>query len=141
MLPFPKRLLAATLLGALALGCEHADPLAPDQTDATFTSIQANVFNQSCALSGCHLGGSAPFGLDLSEGNAYDNLVGVASREVPALLRVQAGNPDDSYLVIKLEGSARMAPGTARMPFGRTPLSDEQIGLVRQWIQEGAQRN
>ena len=55
-----------------------------------------------------------------------------------ALLRVDPGNPDDSYLIIKLEGGDRIADGTARMPLGRTPLTPEQIAVVREWIASGA---
>ncbi len=128
-------LLVALLLAA---GCEHADPLEADPNDATLTSVQATVFNTSCAVSGCHLGGTSPFGLDLSDGQAFGTLVGVASREVPGLLRVEAGNATDSYLFIKISGGSRIASGTARMPLGRAPLSDEQIDLVRRWIDAGA---
>ncbi|MDX1741773.1 MAG: hypothetical protein R3178_10780, partial [Rhodothermales bacterium] len=103
----------------------------------SFSSIQQNVFAVSCAVSGCHLGGSASAQLDLSAGNAYSDLVGVASVEVPMLLRVEPGNPDDSYLVQKIEGS----PGIvgARMPRGRDPLSTEQIQSIRDWIEAGAE--
>ena len=134
------------LAGALLLlaGCEHDDPVDPmedDELQPTLSSIQENVFNQSCAVSGCHEGGSAPIGLDLSAGNAHTNLVNVSSGEVPDLLRVEPGNPDDSYLIIKLEGGSRMAEGTSRMPFGRDPLSSETIAVVRQWITNGAPDN
>ena len=54
-------------------------------------------------------------------------------------MRVAPGNPDDSYLVIKLEGSSRMVG--QQMPRGRDPLSAEQIGTVRQWIADGAPNN
>jgi hypothetical protein len=42
-------------------------------------------------------------------------LVNVASAEVPALLRVNPGNPDASYIVQKLQGNNAVG---ARMPFG-----------------------
>lgn len=48
---------------------------------------------------------------------------------------VIAGDPDGSALVKKLEGT--YARG-ARMPKDLTPLSREEIGLVRRWIAEGA---
>ena len=138
-----RRITHTLVLGILAAvaapGCEHAGPLeAEGVLEPTLSSIQENIFSTSCALSGCHLGGSAPLGLDLSEGRARDNLVDVPSAEVPELMRVEPGNPEDSYLVIKLEGSARLAPGTGRMPLGRSPLSPEQIRVVREWIAAGA---
>lgn len=141
LFPTPSLRLSATLAAAvLALGCERADPIGVDDS-ASFTQIQENVFAASCAVSGCHVGPAAPEGLDLSAGAAYDNLVGVASNQVPELQRVDPGDPDDSYLVIKLEGGNRIADATARMPRGRDPLSEDQIATIRSWIADGAPRN
>jgi hypothetical protein len=146
MIQFQLRSFARLLLAAMALalcsGCEHDTGVSPDTTLApTFSSIQTNIFSQNCALSGCHIGAGAPQGLDLSAGQAYAHLVGVASNEVPALQRITASNADSSYLVIKIEGGARMAPGTSRMPLGRTPLSADQIRVIREWIAAGALNN
>jgi len=136
-----RRWIACIALGIVFAGCEHADPLTEDTSEATLSSIQANIFNTHCALSGCHIGGSSslPGSLDLREGQTYSNVVGVSSVEQPALRRVDPGNPDDSYLVHKIQG----APGIkgSRMPFGRPALSQEQIDLIRQWITEGAADN
>lgn len=132
--------LALAFAAAAFLGCERAEPLETDDS-VSFSTIQENVFNSSCALSGCHRGPAAAEGLDLSAGNAYDNLVGVASEQVSNLDRVDPDNPDDSYLIIKLEGGDRMADGSAQMPRGREPLSDDQIDLIRTWIEDGAARS
>ena len=123
----------------LVIGCERAGPIESGPVATTFSSIQQNVFSVSCALSGCHLGASAPFGLDLSEGNAYGNIVNVASQEVPSLTRVKPLDPDNSYLVRKIEG----APGIVgeRMPRGRAALSQEKIDAIREWIDAGAENN
>lgn len=133
--------LASTVLLMLLASCEHADPLTPDGGEGppTLETVQAAVFDTNCAVSGCHIEGTAAFGLNLSAGQARDNLVNVPSAEVPDLLRVDPGNPDDSYLVIKIEGGSRMATGTGRMPLGRPSLSAEQMKLVRDWIAGGAE--
>jgi len=107
----------------------------PPVPDAVFSDIQANVFTTTCATSGCHAGAGAPQGLLLDEANSYMLLVGVQSGEVPALLRVNPGDPDNSYLVQKLEGTA--ASGE-QMPLGRAPLPQATIDVIRQWISEGA---
>ncbi len=124
---------------SLLLQCERAAPVQQKPTETTFSSIQQNIFDKNCALSGCHLGNTAPFGLDLSQGNSYNNLVGVPSGEVPTLFRVKPNDPDNSYLVMKIEG----APGIQqeRMPRGRPPLSQEDIDAVREWISLGAKNN
>ncbi|MET0660332.1 MAG: hypothetical protein ABW110_19480, partial [Steroidobacteraceae bacterium] len=79
---------------------------------------------------------AAPLGLRLDEASSYALLVNAASIEVPQVLRVQPGNPDTSYLVQKLEGTA--AAG-GRMPLGQPALPDESIAVIRQWIADGAQ--
>jgi hypothetical protein len=61
--------------------------------------------------------------------------VNAPSTEVPSLLRVDPGNPDNSYLIQKLEGTAAVG---ARMPLGGSPLPQETIAVIRQWILEGA---
>lgn len=134
---------AVALVGLLTMlvGCERA-PVEPEEPSApTFSQIQAEIFSTSCARSGCHVGENAPQGLDLSEGSAYDALVGVASNQVPELELIDPGSPNESYLVIKLEGADRMASGTSQMPFGGPPLSDEKIQQVRDWIADGALDN
>lgn len=132
-------LFAPLLLALLTVGCEHADPLGANDTTPTLSNIQTTIFNTSCAVSGCHRGDDAPLGLDLSAGNAHGNLVNVDSREMPNLLRVDPGNPDDSYLVMKIEGAPSIAGG--RMPLGRPPLSTDQIQRIRTWIEDGAPDN
>jgi hypothetical protein len=105
-------------------------------TPYTFTELHAQVLGPSCAVSGCHLGAGAPFGLDLASGVAYGNLVNAASGEVPSLLRVAPGNASDSYLIRKLEGT----PGIVgvRMPFGGPYLPQSTIDRIRAWIDNGA---
>ncbi len=99
-----------------------------------FSEIQASVFSPDCATSGCHAGGNAAAGLNLEEANSYTMLVGIQSSQDAALQRVEAGNPDNSYLVQKLEGTAssgqQMAPGA--------PLPQSEIDVIRQWITDGA---
>ncbi|MEE9271197.1 MAG: hypothetical protein V3V49_13165 [Candidatus Krumholzibacteria bacterium] len=123
---------------AFAWGCEHAPPFeaAGGPTTATFASIQANIFSRSCAITQCHIGSSAPLGLDLSDGRAFGNLVKVRSAQVPALFRVDPGAPDSSYLVLKVEGVGGIVG--AQMPRGRAPLAQDEINAIRQWIAGGA---
>jgi hypothetical protein len=97
-------------------------------------SIQENVFTPICTV--CHAGASAPLGLTLDAANSYNNLVGIPSVEVPALQRVRPGDPDNSYIIQKLEGRAAVG---AQMPLGGPPLSQATIQVIRQWITEGAQ--
>jgi hypothetical protein len=55
--------------------------------------------------------------------------------EVPSLQRVTPGNPDASYLIQKIEGTAAVG---ARMPLNGPPLPADAIAVIRQWIVDGA---
>ena len=101
---------------------------------ADFQSIQDNVFTPIC--SPCHSGASAPKGLMLDAAHSYNLLVGVASTEVPSLDRVKAGDPDSSYIIIKLTNGAGIIG--QQMPLGENPLPTATIDVIRQWITNGA---
>ena len=108
----------------------------PDQCrrrNSDFQEIQDTVFTPICTQ--CHIGASAPHGLRLDAANSYALLVNVASDEVPTLLRVNPGNPDQSYIVQKIEGHAAVG---GRMPLGQAPLPQDRIDLIRSWIAAGA---
>jgi hypothetical protein len=78
-------------------------------------------------------------GLNLEHDVAYANLVNVASRQKSGATRVIPGDPNNSYLVHKLEGSADIVG--VRMPRGGPYLTDGQIAVIRRWIAEGAADN
>jgi methionine-rich copper-binding protein CopC len=101
---------------------------------ADFQSIQANIFTPICSK--CHIGASAPEGLQLDAAHSYNLLVGVPSAEQPSLLRVKAGDPDNSYMVHKIEGLPGITGG--QMPLGETPLPQATINAIRQWVTNGA---
>ncbi len=147
MLCLSGRRLAAPLLATLLGGCAgsgeglNANGLpidsgngAPPPLSADFQSIQDNVFTPICAR--CHSGASAPEGLQLDAAHSYALLVGVPSTEVPSLDRVDPGNPDNSYIVLKLEGAPAIAG--VQMPFGGPYLPQSTIAVIRQWITNGA---
>ncbi len=102
---------------------------------ADLQSIEDNVFAPICAQ--CHIGASAPQGLQLdTAAHAYQFLVGVPSNEKPSVLRVEAGDPDSSYLYQKITGAPGIVGG--QMPLGQTPLPAATIAAIRQWIVNGA---
>lgn len=139
---------AVLLLGALAgLGLAQARageasspvaaPVSGDHAPSLFASQIAPLLAENCAT--CHLTGEEAGHMSLVPDNAWASLVGVAVSEAPGLVRVAAGRPDASYIVMKLEGTQVAHGGTgARMPFGAPPLSADQIALVRRWIAQGA---
>jgi hypothetical protein len=149
MTRFSKFLSVTTLVFGLA-ACDEklSDVAGPTPTlEPTFTSIQRDVFNSTDsagrrACTTCHNAQGARFSgnLNLADGTAYAQLVGVASSGKPGAVRIVAGDPDGSYLVQKIEG----APGIVgeRMPRTGGPfLTPGQITIIRRWIQIGAPNN
>jgi len=132
------RQLGGLVLATFVAGCGSGDGSGGgggggSMLQANFTSIQDNVFTPICAT--CHVGATAPLGLRLDAANSYALLVGVASQQVSSLQRVAPGNPNNSYLIRKLEGTASVG---GRMPLGGTPLPQADIDVIRQWITDGA---
>jgi hypothetical protein len=102
----------------------------------TLDQIQSEVFTPRCAICHTGTGGELPFSMNLSSaGASYDALVNVPSEQVSTLLRVHPGNPDDSYLVHKLEGTQAVGD---RMPQGGPYLDPSVIEGIRGWIADGA---
>lgn len=100
------------------------------------TNVQ-NMFTNSCAFSGCHAGSSPEEGMNLSQNLAYADIVNVISSQQPGLKRVDPGQPDNSYLVRKIQGTAGIEGD--RMPADGPPyLTTAQIDTIRLWITNGA---
>lgn len=134
-------------MATLAVACAAGEgtgvtPPPPPDGPATLSRHVQPIFTASCAFAGgCHAGAEPQRGMNLSAGQAYANTVNVASSEVPRLLRIQPGNPDSSYLVLKIEGNAGLVGDFgARMPLGGQ-LTQEEIATVREWVMSGAPNN
>ena len=143
-------LLVAAAVFAGTAACDEAlsDLTGPTPNlQPTFSSIQKEIFDTTdssgrLACVNCHtaVGRTPSAGLDLTAGNSYSRLVGVSSVERPGVLRVAAGDPDNSYIVHKLEGRSDIVG--VRMPRGAGPfLTDGQMLVIRRWIAEGAANN
>ena len=116
-------------------GTQPPPPPPPPPFGANFSEIQSNVFTPTCATAGCHAGAGAQQGLRLEESVSYAMLVNVPSTENNAVLRVAPNDPDNSYLIQKLEGTASVG---AQMPLNGTPLDQAAIDVIRQWVIDGA---
>jgi hypothetical protein len=130
---------AAAVLGAW--GCEHAPPLqaVAGGVQPTLSSIQANIFDRSCAIPTCHEGGGAPLGLRLTDGDSHQNLYNQPSGQKAGAIRVIPDDAGNSYLVQKLEGAAGIAG--LPMPRNMSSLPAEEIQAIRDWITNGALDN
>ena len=100
------------------------------------------IFTRRCTVGGCHTLASEQGGLALEPSVAYDELVGVAAiSSVDGYLRVEAGNAADSWVIRRLHANPTLRNGLPRMPLAATPLTDNQIATIVNWIDQGAPRN
>jgi hypothetical protein len=139
------------VLLALALGTVGCDEALSDLTgptpdlEPTFSSIQQQIFSNGDssgrpACTNCHNAiGSRFNGLDLSAAVSYNNLVNVASRFKAGAVRVVPSDPENSYLIHKLEGRSTIAG--VRMPLNGPYLQPGQILVIRRSIEIGAPNN
>jgi hypothetical protein len=132
-----------------AAGCDEKlrDLTGPTPNlEPTFTSVQQDIFSTTDAAGrslciGCHtsVGRTPPQGLNLAV-DPYAALVNVPSRSRPELMLVKPGDPENSYLIHKLEGRSGIVG--LRMPRNGPPyLTDGQILVIRRWIAIGAPRD
>ena len=113
----------------------------------SFASIQREIFNapDSSGRLGCtqchsDAGRTPSGGLVLLEGRAYQALVGQPSRLKAGATLVVPGDPENSYLIKKLEGAADIAG--VRMPRSAGPyLTAGQMAIIRRWIALGAKND
>lgn len=131
---------AVILLAILFAACSKSssNPATPSSGDISFSNQVQPIFSASCAIPGCHLGTSAQQGMDLSSGNAYNNIVNVKSIEVPSFYRVKPSSSDSSYLYMKITG----ASGISGVQMPKTgSISQSQIQTIKDWIDQGAKNN
>jgi hypothetical protein len=146
-----RRLLHCALVVVTTLGSVGCDEALSNLTgptpdlEPTFSSIQQEIFSSGDssgrpACTNCHNAiGSRFNGLDLSPAVSYSNLVNVPSRGKAGAVRVIPGDPENSYLIHKLEGRSTIAG--VRMPLGGPFLETGQILVIRRWIEIGAPNN
>lgn len=118
----------------------------PETPTVTLSGNVQPILNVSCAVNGCHVGSVPASELNLSNGQTYAQTVNVPSTQ-SGLDLVKPGNPDQSYLVRKIEGGPNifgtiMPQGCPGAPLnGAQCLSSDDIAAIRQWISECAQNN
>jgi hypothetical protein len=124
-------------------GCDPQDLFT-----GTFDRIQRQIFNQSCALSGCHDSQTQAAQQVLEIGSSYGNLVNqtpfnqaagdagwkrVDVDPVPSLA--------SSFLYHKITGELPSSQYGERMPLGGRKLHRTLREIIRLWIEAGAPPN
>ncbi|MFT3697914.1 MAG: hypothetical protein QM831_32540 [Kofleriaceae bacterium] len=134
------------VLFALLVACTNSpgveENTSPSCVDAESHSdlawIQTNVFDKSCAVTGCHDAHGHSGGLNLSAGASHTSLVGVASTSGEGWSRVTAGDPSASYLMVALGVEAGPAPMDGLMPLSSPGLCQQKLDAITRWISAGA---
>ncbi|HYX83897.1 MAG TPA: carboxypeptidase-like regulatory domain-containing protein [Gaiellales bacterium] len=99
----------------------------------SYAQVQT-IFNASCV--GCHP--SVNPSLDLTAGHSYGALVNTRALEDPNYVRVAVGDPEKSFLYLKVAGFGQAAQIGGRMPLRANPLPTADVRLIADWIREGA---
>jgi len=131
------------LLFAIIISCE--ENIVTECEDANqntgiltkISDIQKDVFDVSCATSGCHAGASLQAGLQLTSGDSYAELVNKTSVLNPNFKLVEPGNSENSFLIKMLKHTGE---GTSQMP-PSGKLSNSVIDSISAWIDRGALNN
>jgi hypothetical protein len=116
---------------------------------SAFDRIQRQIFNQSCAVSGCHDSQTyqSSGNLLLEQGSSYGNLVNVTpdndAAEAAGWLRVNqtsptTGDPATSLLFRKVDHDLPSSDYGLGMPRLRPKLDQSLIDVIEAWIIAGA---
>jgi hypothetical protein len=163
----PRTMVVSTLISMIAFaiplsGCTDEaavckDYSPPPSFDAqnpkvSFAKDVMPIFAESCAFSSCHgsmsgssngvfLGGTDPT-------RVHQATVDVRSSKLPTMAFVKAGDPRESFLLRKMEGShcglAAQCTGSdcgQSMPQNDDTLPTEKLDTVRRWIAQGAKND
>jgi uncharacterized membrane protein len=98
-----------------------------DPDSVYFTNDVLPIILSNCAISGCHGGGSAADGVDLT---SYANIINTGD--------VDAFDLDGSKLYRVI---TETDPGDRMPPSPSAPLTADQIALIAKWINQGALNN
>jgi hypothetical protein len=136
--------LAMAVVGISACDEKLRDVTGPSPNlSVTFSSIRTEILETTDqagrnACINCHnaIGRQPAGGLNMRT-DPYAALVNQPSRQRPGAILVIPGDPDNSYLIRKLEGGPNIS--LLRMPASGPPyLTPGQILVIRRWIANGA---
>ena len=147
----PARMRSAVFALVVTLGVAGCDEKLRDVTGPspnlvpTFDSVNQEIFQTTdgagrTACVNCHTGRIPNISINFSPGvDSYALMVNVPSRQRPGLMLIAPGDPENSYLIHKLEGRSGIAG--LRMPRNGPPfLTDGQLRVLKRWIELGARR-
>lgn len=116
------------------------------QNDAFFQSTIVNIFGNGtlqnagkCSL--CHYPGTPNPPNLVNPFDPEEGVVSVNSLYRSDLLRVAPGDPENSFLVVKIKATGTDSQNGANMPYNYSSLTPEEVDVVSQWITLGARND
>jgi len=131
--------ISATVAGvtlAIIAGCGTQVPEVPKEEPVSY-SVHLEPLVIAHCLS-CHESGEAKAKLVLDPRIGYQRLVGPRSTQKPEMALVEPGDPERSYLWLKLQHVTEEGKGMPRTLTGSKKLRDSELELYRRWIEGGA---
>ena len=123
------------------MGCNVNDPDPPVDRVVSFADEIQPIFTRECIT--CHrdggLAANRGIAMRLGEDLSYESIVDQPSSQTAALSLVIPSDSAMSLLFLKI--SENDPPVGSTMPLFGVPLSSEDVGLIRDWIDQGALDN
>ena len=130
------RVLTTVLLSLAAAGCGPELPMpGPGEQPGWAAHVEPLMLARCLA---CHTFEEAKAELVLEPGEGYQRMVGRPAVQAPDLLLVAPGEPERSYLWLKLDHRPVKGEGMPRTVAGAKRLPGRELDLVRAWIEAGA---
>ena len=130
---------ATALVGAILIlvgACGTQVPEVPNEEAVSYTVHLEPLVIAHCLS--CHESEDAKANLVLDPGVGYARLVGPRSIQDPDMALVEPGDPERSYLWLKLQHATEEGKGMPRTLSGSKKLRESEFELYRRWIEGGA---
>ena len=127
------------------VGCDTSNSSSEwEEEEVTFSQVQGLLISRGCAEGACHSGSDPAGSLELESDAAYEALVGqpclMPGAAELGMNLVTPGEPDQSFLYLKLTMDHADETFGLPMPMYGDGLSVDETELVRRWIEDGAPR-
>ena len=130
---------ATAFVGAMLIllaACGTQVPEVPNEEPVTYSDHLEPLVIAHCLS--CHESEDAKAKLVLDPGVGYARLVGPRSIQDPDMALVEPGDPERSYLWLKLQHATEEGKGMPRTLSGSKKLRPAELDLYRRWIEGGA---
>jgi hypothetical protein len=131
------RTLGLALMVMAVVGCApDLPPMPAEGQPVSYTEHLEALVQARCVA--CHTTEEPEAELVLEPGVGYAELVGPMSTQVEDMALVVPGDPEASYLWLKLDHRAAVGKGMPRVFTGARRLPDPEVDRFRRWIEDGA---